>query len=83
MRRKPAVLLILALYRKVNKIESALTETEADKALIEMQDVAEFTDDQLETDEGLYEMAISYAIYKDAYEDNQKQESREYHRMYS
>lgn len=86
MERTPTLLLVLALYCRTLKThffdQFNMTDEMVKAALREMQEVTETMDCQIETDLGLCEMAIKFALDYESYRNARKEESKDYHSVY-
>ncbi len=80
-----AMALTLALYLKTNGIDRRnyrWTESAISKAIREMQEVTETMDCQIQSEQGLLEMSITYSLDKEAWGKYQSEQVADYNSIY-
>lgn len=83
IKTSPATLTVVALYLKVNRINAVVKEAHAIKIILEeMQIVAEMTDDEIASEEGLYRLGCRYVLDRDAFNQNAREEAEDYRGVY-
>lgn len=80
MQKTPGLFIALAIYKKMNGLSRGweFSDDKIKSVIREMQLLTETMDNQVDTEEGLFEMACKYVLEKEAFEKYQHEEAAEY-----
>lgn len=81
IKASPARLTVVAIFRKLNRDKRSLGLV-ASEIIKEMQIVAEMTDDEIASEEGLYRLGCRYVLDRDAFNQNAREEAEDYRGVY-